>query len=54
VFGLKNAEIEVVVADLVTAEVLCLGWPGSGDKRKQTHHDRREPTHGAPLELLSE
>ncbi len=48
VFGLKNPEIEAVVADLVAAEVLGFGRSGTGKDRNQTDDGRRAPHHGHP------
>jgi hypothetical protein len=46
--GLENAEIEMVVADFIAAEVLRFGRACGRDQRNETHDDRREPNHGHP------
>jgi hypothetical protein len=47
-FGLENPELEAVVVNLITAEVLGFGGSRAGKNRNQTDDDRRAPHHGHP------
>ena len=50
VLGVKRAELEAAVLNLVPAEVLRprRGWQKQQGRRGETHEYRRAPEHGAP------
>ena len=49
--GLDDAEVELVVADFVTSEVLSVGGSRRCEGRYERHEYQRAPNHGAPLTL---